>query len=85
MIFNRFVYPRVTVDVLADLWVGEVIKALVGWFVVNVRAGVVLSGVQVGFKIDVVSDIAVEGLTDVNANLLVAAMNALQFAMSSPG
>ena len=80
MSFNRCVYPCVIIDVLADVWV-EVIT-------INVRAGVVIGAVsdmQVDVTINEVSDIGVEGLTDVNANLLVAAMAALQFVMPSPG
>ena len=81
MIFNRFKRLCVVIDVLADAWVEEVMKVSVKVFVINVRADVVIdkfSGVQV------VSDIAAEVLTDVNANVLVVAMTALQFPMPAP-
>ena len=73
---------------LADVWVEEIIKILVGVFVINVWTGVVidtLSGVSAEVIIDVVDcDIGVEALTAVNANVVVAAMTALEFAMSAP-
>ena len=75
------------VEVLPEAWVGEVNEGFVAVFVVNVRDGAVFdtfSGVQVDATIDVVSEIGVEVLTDVNANVLVVAMTALQFAMPTP-
>ena len=48
MTSNRLTHPCVVIDVLADVWVGEVIKELAGGFVINVRADTVigtLSGV----------------------------------------
>ena len=77
MSFNRFVQPCVIIDVLADVWV-EVVT-------INVRAGVVIgamSGMQVDVTTNEVSAIGVEALTDVDANVLVAA--AIKFVMSSP-
>ena len=81
MIFNRFTHPCVIIDVLADVWVEEIIKILVGVFVINVWTGVVidtLSGVSAEVIIDVVDcDIGVEALTAVNANVVVATMTDL--------
>ena len=74
--FNRFTYPCVIVDVLADVWVEEIREMLVGGFVINVWADMVigtLSTVYVDVTFDDVSDIGVEVLTDVNTNVLIAA------------
>ena len=86
-IFNRFAHPCVVIDVLADAWVGKVMKVSVNMSVINVRADVVigtLSDVQVDVTIDVVSDIGVEVFTGVNVNVLAVALTSLQFPMSAP-
>ena len=77
VIFNIFERLCVVTDVLADVWVEKnCIGVLLGEFVINVRADVI---------IDVASDIGVEMLTDdVNADVLVAAMTALGFVVSPP-
>ena len=72
---------------LTDVWVEEVIKALVEMFIINVWGDVVIdevSDVQVDVTINSVSDIGVEVLTDVNLNVLVAAMTVLQFDIPEP-
>ena len=88
MIFERLTNPRVIIGVMADEWVGEVIKVLVTVFVINVCAGVMiimLSNVLVEVTIDVVSsDIRVEELTDVNVNVLVAMVTALYVSIPAP-
>ena len=73
MIFNRFAHPRVVIDVLADVWVEEVIKVFVAVFVTNARAGVAIGTVSGDATIDIVSSIAVELLIGV----FVAAMATL--------
>ena len=40
--FNRFTHPCVSIDVLADVWVEEVIKILFEGFVINVWDDVVI-------------------------------------------
>ena len=79
MIFDIFVRPCVVIDELADVWVKEVIKILVGVFVINVWGDMVLAtfSVYVDVTIDVVSDIDVGVLTAVNTTILVTAMTAL--------
>ena len=80
MIFNRFTHPRLIIDVLTDVCVEEVTKILVGGFVINVWDGMVidtLSTVYVDVTFDDVSDIGVEVLTDVDANVLGAVMTDL--------
>ena len=87
VIFNRIIHPCVIIDVLADVWVEEVVKVYVNMSVINVWADVVigtLSDVQVEVTIDVVSDIGVEVLIDIHVNVLVAAMTTLQFPMPAP-
>ena len=42
MIFNRFTYPSVVIDVLTDVWVEEVIKVFVEVFAVIVRTDAVI-------------------------------------------
>ena len=87
MIFNRFVHSRMVIDVLTDVWVEEIREMLVGGFVINVWADMVigtLSTVYVDVTFDVVSDIGIEVLTDVNNVLIVAAITDLSFAMSEP-
>ena len=58
---------------LADVWVVEVIKVLVEVFVIAVRDDVVIDTVTIGVD----SDIGVEVLADVNANVSVVMMTAL--------
>ena len=72
-----FEHLCVVIDVLAgDMWVEKVVEILFGEFDINVRADVIIG---------VVCDIGVEMLTgDANANVLVAAINALGFAMPAP-
>ena len=76
------------INILADVWVDEVIEMLVEVFVIGVRVGVVidtLPGVSVVvITYEGVSDVGAEVLTDMNANSLIAAMTALGFVMSSP-
>ena len=77
---KRIRYPCVIIDVLTDVWVGEIIGASVGEFTINVWTGVVvgvLSGAYVDVIIDVESDTGVEVLTDVNASVLVTAVPVL--------
>ena len=80
MIFNRFTHPSSIIDLLADVWVEEIIKVVVRVFNIKVCSDPVidiLSGVLVDVTmIDLVSDIGVEVLSDVNANAVVAAMTA---------
>ena len=80
MIFNRFTHPSSIIDLLADVWVEEIIKVVVRVFIIKVCSDPVidiLSGVLVDVTmIDLVSDIGVEVLSDVNANAVVAAMTA---------
>ena len=83
--FKIYTHPCVCIGVLAEVWVEDVIKTPVEEFVTNLRAAVVigkLSGVKLDVVIEVVFDIGVELVTDVNANVLVAA--AIKFVMSSP-
>ena len=88
MIFKRFTNPCVVIDVMADEWVGEVIKVSDGMFVINVGADVMiitLSNVLVEVTIDVVSsDIRVEESTDVNVNVLVVMVTALYVSIPAP-
>ena len=42
MTSNRLTHPCVVIDVLADVWVEDVIKILVEGFVINVRADTVI-------------------------------------------
>ena len=78
MIFNIFVLPCVIIDELADVWVEDVIKILVGVFAINVWGDKVIdtSGVYIDVTFDM-PDIDVEVLTDVNANVLVTVVTAL--------
>ena len=87
MIFNRLTHPCVIIDVPADVWVEEIIKVLVGAFVINARADTVVdtwSGVYVDVTTVVAPDIGVGVLIDVNPNALVAALTAFWFAMRTP-
>ena len=88
MIFKRFTNPCVIIGVMADEWVGEVIKVSDGVFVINVWADamiITLSNVLVEVTIDVVSsDIRVEELTDVNVNVLVAMVTVLYVSIPAP-
>ena len=88
MIFKRLTNPCVVIGVMADEWVGEVIKVLVAVFVINLRADVMiitLSNVFVEVTIGVVSsDIRVEESTDVNTNVLVAMVTALYVFIPAP-
>ena len=80
MISKRILHRCVIIDVLTDVWVGEIIGASVGEFTINVWTGVVvgvLSGAYVDVIIDVESDTGVEVLTDVNASVLVTAVPVL--------
>ena len=76
------------IDVVADDWVGEVIKVSVEVFVINVWSSVMiitLSDVLVDVTIDVVSsDIGVDELSDVNVNILVAMVTALRVFVPAP-
>ena len=87
MISNRFVYPRLIVDVLADVWVEDTLELSVKVFSLAVCADAVINmlfGVYVDLTIDVASDIGVGVLTDVNDSVLVAAMTVLSFTMPVP-
>ena len=88
MISDRFTHPCVIIDVLADVWVEEVIQIFVAVFVINVWADVVidmLSGAQqVAVTIDVVSGIRLEVLTEVNANVVVAAAMTAALELPTP-
>ena len=88
VVFNTLVDPCVIIDMLAGVWVGEVIEMLVEVFVIDVRFSVVidtLSGVSVVvITYEGVSDVGAELLTDMKANSLIAAMTALGFVVSSP-
>ena len=59
-IFNRFTNPCVIIDVLADVWVEEVIKVFVAVFVTNARADMAIDKVSGDVTIGIVSSIAVE-------------------------
>ena len=86
-ISNRSTRPSVTIDLMSDVWLEEVIKVFVVVLSINGWADDVvidtLSGVYVDVIIDVVFDIGVEVLTDVDSNVLIAAMTAL-FVMAAP-
>ena len=87
MDINTFSHPCVTIDMLTDVWVEEVIKILVEVFVIDARSDVAIdtsSGVLDGAMIDVGSDIDADVLTDVNANVLVPVMTDLEFDMTAP-
>ena len=88
MIFKRFTHPCVAIGVMADEWVGEVIKVSDGVSVIKVWADmmiITLSNVLVEVTIDVVSsDIRVEESTDVNVNVLVAMVTALCVSIPAP-
>ena len=76
MICNRFTFPCVIIDELADLWVEEVMKA----FVLKVWTDLVIGtffDVWSDVTIDVVFNIGVEVLTGVYVNVLDVAMTAL--------
>ena len=88
MTFSRFTHPCVIIDVLADVWVEEVIQIFVAVFVINVWADVVIDMLpgaqQVAVTIDVVSGIRLEVLTEVNANVVVAAAMTAALELPTP-
>ena len=76
LIFRRVAHPCVVTDVVINAWVGDVI--------INVPVVDTWSEVWVDVVIDVVFDIGVEGLADVNANILLATMIDFWFSISAP-
>ena len=79
MIFKRFAHPCVVIDLLADVW-GD-------FLFINTPTDVMidtLSGEKVDSTTDVVPEISNGVLIDVKENVLVAAMSAFSFAISTP-
>ena len=70
---NRFTDTCVVIDVLAGVWVEEIMKVFVEVFAINARADVAIDTVSGDVKIDSVSGVGVELLLDVS----VAAMTVL--------
>ena len=67
MIFSRFTHPCVTIGVLAELWIEEVVNVIIG----------TLSSADVDRKIDVMSDNDVGVLAGVSATVLTLLMPSL--------
>ena len=77
--FQRFTHPCVVIDLLADVW-GD-------FLFINTPTDVMidtLSGEKVDSTTDVVPEISNGVLIDVKENVLVAAMSAFSFAISTP-
>ena len=82
-ISKSFAHPCVVIDVLEDVWArGKVdIDVSIGvWIGVLIAA---LNDISVSVKVVVVTDIGVDTLIDINANILAVVMVALEFIIST--
>ena len=73
MIFNKFTYPRV----LTDVYIEEIVEVVVRVFVINAWADAVIDALPRIYVDSIIDNIGVEVSTDVDTNVLVAAMTAL--------